>query len=381
MHLGLMFLDKANSISHCTYHIAEVLCREVELTCYLAAQNEMVKQFETLPCRVRSFPMKRGYAALIVAMITGHEKSGIASAILSDSPDILVDTGSGWWRGVVERELRHQIPIAEMVHDVTPHPGLMGLIERIHRIVYPSVADVVISLSKHGYSQLLRKYPGKYHIESRLGILLQSGHPDPEIIASRNHRMLFFGRIEPYKGLDVLIDAFAIAKRHNPNLELSVIGRGKLSRGLQSKASELGVYLRNEYVSDKEASRLIAEHGVMVLPYTSATQSGVAAVALANGLPCIASSVGALPEQVLNRKTGLLVPPNDAQALAKAMLLLSQNHEMARSMSEETLKFAQEVYSWDHIAHKLLCDLKAFLHKSSYPDRSPRKKNVHPSSN
>jgi glycosyltransferase involved in cell wall biosynthesis len=361
MHLGLMYLGKASGIGHCTYHLAEVLSHQVEVTCYLATQNDMVRQFEGLPCRVRSFAMKRGYAALIAAMLTGREKSGIATAILEDSPDVLLDTGSWWWRGVVERGLRGQVLTAEMVHDVTPHPGLMGMLERIHHVVYPSVADAVISLSRHGHSELASKYPRKYHIESRLGLLLPSVESDPEKVASLSQRMLFFGRIEPYKGLDVLTEAFALAKQQNPSLELSVVGRGRLRPALASRMLELGIHLRNEYVSDDEAGRIIAGHGVLVLPYTSATQSGVAAVALANGLPCIATNVGALPEQVQDGVNGLVVPPGDPRSLADAMVRLSRDRRMARSMSEEALRLGREVYSWSSIARDLLNDLRRFL--------------------
>jgi len=361
MHLGVMYLGKASGISHCTYHLTEALCREAEVTCYLATQNDMVGQFEALPCRVRAFPMKRGFGPLLTAMLTGREHSGIAEAILRDSPDVLLDTGSWWWRGVVVRRLAEKVPVAEMVHDVTPHPGFMGALEKIHHVLYPSMADAVISLSGHAHAELVRKYPRKYHIESRLGVLLPSLGISPDAVGSRRHRFLFFGRIEPYKGLDVLVEAFAMARRANPSVELTVAGRGRIEPAILGRMLELGVTVRNEYLSDDEAARVVAEHGVLVLPYTSATQSGVAAVAWANGLPCVATSVGALPEQVLDGKSGLVVPANDPAAFAEAMVRLSEDSGLARAMSEEALRLGREVYSWNKIGSDLVRDLKAFL--------------------
>lgn len=361
MRLGIMYLGKASGISHCTYHLTEALCREVEVTCYLATQNTMVSQFQALPCRVRAFPMKRGHGPLLAAMLTGREQSGIAEAIILDSPDVLVDTGSWWWRGVVARQVAGKVPIAEMVHDVTPHPGFMGTLERIHHVLYPSVADAVISLSGHAHAELVRKYPRKHHIESRLGVLLPNAQIDPDAVASLRHRFLFFGRIEPYKGLDLLTEAFALARQKNPSLELTVVGRGRIEPAVLNRMLELGVTVRNEYVSDEEVARIVAEHGVLVLPYTSATQSGVAAVAWANGLPCVATDVGALPEQVVDGKSGLIVPANDATAYAEAMVRLSQDQQLARVMSAEAVRLGREVYSWHGIGLDLVRDLRAFL--------------------
>lgn len=359
MRLGVMFLDKANGISHCTYHLVEVLCREVEVICYLAEQNTMVSEFERLPCRVRAFAMKRGYASLLAAMLTGREQSGIAEAILEDSPDVILDTGSWWWRGVVERQLRRRIPTAEMVHDVTPHPGLMGTLESVHHVLYPSVADAVISLSEHAHREIVRKYPAKTHIRSRLGTLLPGAAVDHSAVASRRHRLLHFGRIEPYKGIDLLVDAFGIAKGRSPDLKLSIVGQGKIDADVLRRIAELGIDLRNEYVSDDEVSRIVAEHGVMVLPYTSATQSGVAAVAWANGLPCIATRVGALPEQVRHGINGIIVEPGDPAALAEAMVELSGDERMARRMSEAATALGREEFDWNMIARELLADLQA----------------------
>ncbi len=254
-----------------------------------------------------------------------------------------------------------------MVHDTTPHPGLMGLLERVHHVVYPSIADVVIGLSDHAYNQLARKYPRKAHIASRHGVILPGAEVDVEAVASRRNRFLFFGRIEPYKGLDVLAEAYRVAKQSEPGVELSVVGRGQIKPRLLRKMNGLGIRLNNTYVSDEELKDVVAAHGVMVLPYTSATQSGVAALALANGMPCIASDVGALPEQVIHDRNGLIVQPGKPDQLAAAMLRIARDEGLARTMVEETLRVGRELYSWEQIACKLLHDLTEYLQTRKSP--------------
>ncbi|MCX8052310.1 MAG: glycosyltransferase, partial [Armatimonadetes bacterium] len=114
----------------------------------------------------------------------------------------------------------------------------------------------------------------------------------------------------------------------------------------------------NRYVQDSEVKNAIATHGVMVLPYTSATQSGVAAIALGNGLPCIATRVGALPEQVIDGRNGIVVPPCNADALAEAMLKIAADEELARRMADEAVRIGREEYSWQVISRRLLNDLQ-----------------------
>ena len=99
----------------------------------------------------------------------------------------------------------------------------------------------------------------------------------------------------------------------------------------------------------------------MVLPYTSATQSAVAALALANGMPCIATSVGALPEQVIDGSNGFIVPPGDPEALARAMVTISGDAATAHRMAQESLRIGRELYSWNVIGQALLDDLIRFL--------------------
>jgi glycosyltransferase involved in cell wall biosynthesis len=361
MRIAILSLDRGGGCSHCAYEFAKAMAGKAEVTCFLVAQNEMLGQFEALPCRTRVFPMKRGARSLLLSMLTRHESSGIAEAIKSDSPDIVLDAGSGVWGGFVLKQLGGRIPIAQIVHDVFPHPDLRSMIDALPDWVYGPVADVFIGLSDFSYRQLARKYPHRECIRARHGIMLGAGEINLQSVADRRHKQLFFGRIHAYKGIETLVDAFPLAKQLDPKLELTIVGHGPIGTTLRRKISKLGIGLDNRYVSDDEIMQIISSHGVVVLPYTSATQSGVAAIALANGMPCIATNVGALPEQVIDGRNGLLVPPRDPEALARAMVAISSNAETARRMAEESLRLGQELYSWNTIGQDLLDALTQFL--------------------
>jgi glycosyltransferase involved in cell wall biosynthesis len=294
-------------------------------------------------------------------MITGREHSGIAPAIQADRPDIVLDAGSGAWASIVLRQLAGQVPIAQIVHDVYPHPDLRSFIDALPGIVRPAFVDVLIAPSTFSFSELARKYPNRHRIHSKHGVLMPPDETNAQLVAERRHKQLFVGRIHPYKGLDTLVEAYAIARRMNASLELSIVGRGVIGARLLRRIRELGISVDNRYLSDDELKEVIASHGVMVLPYTSATQSGVAAIALAHGLPCVATNVGGLPEQVIHGANGLIVPPRDPEALAQAMVSIANNEGTARRMAEESLRIGRELYSWNTIGDKLFNDLVTFI--------------------
>jgi glycosyltransferase involved in cell wall biosynthesis len=135
---------------------------------------------------------------------------------------------------------------------------------------------------------------------------------------------LCFGLIRPYKGVDVLLDAFA-ALPAAARAMLLLAGepwrneRARIESRLAGTAMRGRVVARLEWVPEDEIGTWFAAADVAVLPYRSATGSAVAAEAIAWGLPIVASAVGGLAETVVNGRNGLLVPPGDGVALRAAL--------------------------------------------------------------
>jgi len=127
---------------------------------------------------------------------------------------------------------------------------------------------------------------------------------------------LFLGRLETYKGLDVLVEA---ARRLDMgNTWVVVAGPGRPDRlGLRSIPVNVG--LRNRLIRDDEAIDLFRRCGLIVLPYIEASQSALVAAAYFFHKPVIVTDTGALPEYVVEGETGWVIPPRDAQALAEAL--------------------------------------------------------------
>lgn len=163
---------------------------------------------------------------------------------------------------------------------------------------------------------------------------------------------LFFGLVRAYKGLDVLLQALAVARRTLP-VQLVVAGEFYQDRRpYEEQVAALGigdaVRLIDRYIPNEEVERYFLAADVVVLPYTSATQSGIAQIALSFERPVIVTRVGGLPEAVRDGETGLVVPPGDPQALAEALLGICTEDGRARFAPH--LSGAGEQFSWAGMA-------------------------------
>jgi len=154
-------------------------------------------------------------------------------------------------------------------------------------------------------------------------------------------RVLLFGRIFAYKGLEHLIRAEAMLKNALPNLHVTVAGRGDDPWIFRSLMGEAGRYdIRNRFIEDAEVAQLFLDTDIVVLPYTEASQSGVLNLAAAFGKPVIVTDVGELRTTVQPNGLGMVVPPGDAAELAKAIRTLADNSELRNNLGANALAWA-----------------------------------------
>lgn len=143
-------------------------------------------------------------------------------------------------------------------------------------------------------------------------------------IAEDRKTLLFFGLIRPYKGLRYLIEAMRIVVAE---LDCQLLVAGEFYEDKQPYVDlvvTLGlgdrIHIVDRYIPNEDVGRYFAAADVVVLPYVSATQSGIVQIAFGLDRPVISTKVGGLPEAVDHGKTGLLVEPQSAERLAEAIL-------------------------------------------------------------
>jgi glycosyltransferase involved in cell wall biosynthesis len=174
---------------------------------------------------------------------------------------------------------------------------------------------------------------------------------DEDISGFEAHTFLLFGRIQAYKGLRYLLDAGDILHARGHRFRLIVAGTGSdLEQHRKRIASTAWVELIDRYISAAEVPQLFRRAMAVVLPYTDATQSGVSAMAFAFSRPVIATSVGDVPDVVVDGQTGLIVPPRDGKALADAMERLLLGRRLRDFLATSAVRAAKEKLSWPRIA-------------------------------
>lgn len=165
--------------------------------------------------------------------------------------------------------------------------------------------------------------------------------------------LLFFGLIRDYKGLDLLLQAFDAL---DGSFHLVVAGEpygdfGKYRELIGANRNAERIHLHTRFIPDVEVPLFFGAADAVVLPYRSATQSGVTAIAYHFGLPVVATDVGGLRETLYDGRTGVLVPRPDADAIAEGIsaLFARDRHALAAQIA-----LVREELSWPRFAARLV---------------------------
>jgi glycosyltransferase involved in cell wall biosynthesis len=179
--------------------------------------------------------------------------------------------------------------------------------------------------------------------------------------------LLAFGRIQPYKGLDVLFDAMPSVWSDAPETLLKVVGEGRLPE--HAVLSDPRVEVRNDYFPESEIPDLFSDSTAVVLPYREASQSGVGSLAKEYGRAVVASDVGGLAELVGD--AGMVVPPSSAEALSGALLELLGTPGLAEDLGRRAAASVEGSAGWIDVARQTLDAYRAYLAPSRISARRP----------
>ena len=174
-------------------------------------------------------------------------------------------------------------------------------------------------------------------------------------VAEKRKIILFFGIIEPHKGLMTLLRAMPEIRRQCPTAFLRIVGQPfEAMAGYVKEVERLGIRdsleMRLGYVPITEIPAVFHGAALVVLPYIRASQSGVLLSAYAFGKPVVATTAGGMAELVVEGKTGFLVPPEDSQALAEAVARMLNDEELRAGMGRQALAYLEANHSWEAIA-------------------------------
>lgn len=160
--------------------------------------------------------------------------------------------------------------------------------------------------------------------------------------------LLFFGFVREYKGLKYLLKAMPYIKEKMPTVQLWVVGDfGEDKEGylelIEKEDLADNVVTVEGYIPDREVEKYFAATDLVVLPYISATQSGIVQIAYGFEKPVVVTDAGGLPDVVEDGKTGYIVHKENEQEIAEAVLKFSAVHEdWSRNIRENAAEFSWE---------------------------------------
>lgn len=275
----------------------------------------------------------------------------IVNLIRSFKPDFLYVPFLLTWDFLIYPRLYKDMSIVATLHDPHPHDEsgnvLANWIHKKNIQAYKYVKKVII-LNKSDIPFVKKNFCKDVFVIPHASFSYYVNHVSKE--NKLQNTIGFIGRIEPYKGLDLLLNAF---ERLESNYKLLIAGSGNIDNALKEKiAADKRIELINRYIKDEEFSELINRMDFVVLPYKRASQSGVIPLVFAHGKPVVVTNVGALKEQVPDG-TGIVTEP-DIKSLYKSIKELYETPEKIFMWGVNAKRYAESELTWESSALKLL---------------------------
>ncbi len=264
--------------------------------------------------------------------------------------------------------------LSQLCHEFEEREQKHGgdILRRFDSIAYESFSKIFF-LSDDAQRRFLRLFPfvekrktfSIPHGNSEWLLGIQSPYKKETLIKKYNIKenetvVLFFGLLSPSKGIEVLLEGFALALQ---SCKAKLVIAGYPTKYINARTLKLhttklnivdNVSLDLRYIPLDEIGALMDLAAVVVYPYLSSTQSGALQTAYTFGKPVIATRVGGLPEVVEDGKSGFLVEPRQPRELAEKIIFMVNNPALCRQMGEYAKHLSETRFNWQFVAQKIL---------------------------
>jgi len=254
---------------------------------------------------------------------------------------------------------RRIAPVVLTVHDSNPYNGAGPFLLRLGNMLAIRSCDRWI-----------------VHNELSEQHLMARGLP-----AERLHRIAHgllgpavFGKLKDYKGADVLLNALGrLSEKQRERCRVSIVGRPYLDTDplldlVVHHQLHSCVELRFDFVSDAEMAALFDQADLLVFPYRGIDTSGVLMVAIARGIPVVASKIGCFSEMLVDGEEGRLVKPDDPEELAAALIDMIDDPDKVLAMRDRMAALRERIPSWLRIAE---ATTQVYEHAQTSPSSTP----------
>lgn len=287
----------------------------------------------------------------------------VAKKIQASNPDLLI---VNFWmsffaplKGFIVKKMHPNILKVALVHNLVPHEE--RFFDKTLIKFFIKQFDHYVVLSEAVKGDILKIKPKAkvrvlhHPIYDQFGDKLKKSDAENMLHLDSNKKtLLFFGLIRDYKGLDVLIEAFGLL---DDTYQLIIAGEvyghhEKYDELINHSPNKDRIHFHNRFISDKEVTKYFSAADLVVLPYKSATQSGVTAVALHFEIPVLVTNVGGLTEFVKHDITGIVVPGATVEHVQNG--IVHYFYDMNSKEMQNEIHKEKEKYSWKSFTRELL---------------------------
>lgn len=254
------------------------------------------------------------------------------------------------------------IKCVSTIHDLHPHESKKEWYKELRANIFNKhlyknflYSKNVITNSAGQYKELKQNYNNKnvfYHsFPSLVSDVIKNGNDiSPELVNINKPYILFFGRIEEYKGISLLYKIFTETSDLYEHFYLVIAGKGTLP--FNRASNEKNVIIMNRYIKDTEIANLYKKAACVVYPYISATQSGVLSLAYYYRTPIVASDVPFFKYNIQQSKAGVLFKNGDLKELKEKLLLLLYSD--TKKITEHGKEYYNKYYDGIAIRNSLI---------------------------
>ena len=281
-------------------------------------------------------------------------------------PDLVIIQ---WWHPyfapcyqTIARHIRRNTKILFVCHNVFPHERFP--LDRLLTKKTLQKGNCFIVQSSQDEHDLLQIMPDAHYVRAvhptynafKMQNMTKEKARQILGLKANDKVLLFFGFVRKYKGLDYLLKAMPDIKKSLSDCRLLVVGdfgddKDEYTSLIDKEEINNEISIYDGYIPDKEVEKFFAASDVVVLPYVSATQSGIVQIAYGFDKPVIATNVGGLPDVVVDGKTGFLVEKENPDSIAKAVIRFFESggeEHFALGVKEENYRF-----SWDRMVENI----------------------------
>jgi len=304
-------------------------------------------------------PLEGGAARALKGLLHGPDMLRLVSRLARFAPDVI---HCQWLPlpaidGLFGRSLRGIAPVVLTLHDTVPFNGAEPWLMRAGLGRLLEAADGVITHTEQGRKRLAARGLAAERLH-----VVPHGLLGPRIDGIRPKRrrltLLQLGRIKPYKGVDLLIEAVAgLDAEERAGLEVRICGKPHIDMApLEARIAALGlddcITLRLGFLDDAAMQGELGRADALLFPYREIEASGVLMVAVARGMPVIASRIGVFAEMLEDGGEGLLTPPGDKPALTRALRHLLEEPDRLGRMRAAMRHLRDRIPDWSEIGRR-----------------------------